>query len=58
MVEHDCARVAARLATGAGKQLAQSTGLPQLREYVMGLHVVLYAHSGCRFVGVRQAALD
>lgn len=35
----------ASLRLAAVQQLARSAGLPQLREYVIGPHVVLYAHS-------------
>jgi hypothetical protein len=35
----------ASLRLAAVLQLAQSAGLPHLREYVMGSHLVLYAHS-------------
>ncbi len=35
----------ASLRLAAVQQLAQSAGLPQLREFVIGSHVVLYAHS-------------
>lgn len=34
----------------AVQQLAQSAGLPHLREYVIGSHVVLYAHSDTEVV--------
>ena len=40
----------ASLRLAAVQQLAQSAGLPQLREYVIGSHVVLYAHSDTEFV--------
>lgn len=30
--------------------LARQTGLPHLREYVLGQHVVLYAHSDAELV--------
>lgn len=35
----------ASLRLAAVQQLAQSAGLPHLREYVIGSYVVLYAHS-------------
>lgn len=35
----------ARLRTEAVRQLAQRAGLPSLREYIVGQHVVLYVHS-------------
>ncbi len=35
----------ASLRLAAVQQLAQSAGLPQLREFVIGSHAVLYAHS-------------
>lgn len=35
----------ATLKTHAVQQLAEQAGLPHLREYVVGQHVVLYAHS-------------
>lgn len=35
----------ARLKTEAVLQLAEQAGLPGLREYVIGQHIVLYAHS-------------
>lgn len=37
--------VQARLRVEAVQQLAQQAGLPHLREYVVGRHIVLYAHS-------------
>lgn len=40
----------ASLRLAAVQQLAQSAGFPQLREYVIGLHVVLYAHSDTEVV--------
>jgi hypothetical protein len=40
----------ASLRLAAVQVLAQSAGLPQLREYVMGSHVVLYAHSDTEVV--------
>lgn len=40
----------ASLRLAAVQQLAQSAGLPQLREYVIGPHVVLYAHSDTEVV--------
>ena len=42
--------VQASLRLAAVQQLAQSAGLPQLREYVIGSHVVLYAHSDTEVV--------
>ena len=35
----------ASLRLAAVQQMAQSAGLPELREYVIGSHLVLYAHS-------------
>ena len=35
----------ARLRAAAVQQLAAQAGLPYLREYVVGRHIVLYAHS-------------
>lgn len=35
----------ARLKTEAVMQLAVQAGLPSLREYIVGQHIVLYAHS-------------
>lgn len=35
----------AQLKSGAVSQLAEQAGLPSLREYVIGQHIVLYAHS-------------
>lgn len=40
----------ASLRLAAVQQLAQSAGLPHLREYVIGFHVVLYAHSDTEVV--------
>ena len=40
----------ASLRLAAVQQLAQSAGLPHLREYVMGSYVVLYAHSDSEVV--------
>ena len=40
----------ASLRLAAVQKLAQSVGLPQLREYVIGSHVVLYAHSDTEVV--------
>ena len=40
----------ASLRLAAVQQLAQSAGLPQLREYVIGSHLVLYAHSDTEVV--------
>lgn len=37
--------VQARLRSEAVQQLAAQAGLPYLREYVVGRHIVLYAHS-------------
>ena len=37
--------VQARLKASAVQQLAEQAGLPHLREYVVGQHIVLYAHS-------------
>ena len=37
--------VQARLRVAVVQKLAQQAGLPYLREYVVGRHVVLYAHS-------------
>lgn len=36
----------ARLRLAAVQQLARQAGLSELREYVVGQHIVLYAHSG------------
>lgn len=38
------------LRLAAVQQLGQSAGLPHLREYVIGSHVVLYAHSDTEVV--------
>jgi plasmid stabilization system protein ParE len=35
----------AKMKTEALQQLAEQAGLPHLREYVVGRHIVLYAHS-------------
>ena len=35
----------ARLKSNAVRLLAEQAGLPHLREYVIGQHIVLYAHS-------------
>ena len=40
----------ARLRLAAVQRLALSAGLPNLREYVVGSHVVLYAHSDTEVV--------
>ncbi len=40
----------ASLRLAAVLQLAQTAGLPHLREYVIGSHVVLYAHSDSEVV--------
>lgn len=37
--------VQARLRAEAVQQLAAEAGLPSLREYILGRHIVLYAHS-------------
>lgn len=37
--------VQARLRVAVVQQLAQQAGLPHLREYIVGRHIVLYAHS-------------
>jgi hypothetical protein len=37
--------IQAKLKTNAVRQLAEQAGLPDLREYVVGQHIVLYAHS-------------
>ncbi len=37
--------VQARLRVAVVQKLAQQAGLPHLREYVVGRHIVLYAHS-------------
>lgn len=42
--------VQARLRTEAVQQLAVQAGLPSLREYIVGSHVVLYAHSDVEVV--------
>lgn len=41
----DAKSAQARLKTEAVMQLAEQAGLPDLREYVVGQHIVLYAHS-------------
>ena len=41
----DAKSAQARLKTEAVMQLAEQAGLPSLREYVVGQHIVLYAHS-------------
>jgi hypothetical protein len=40
----------ASLRMAAVQRLAQSAGLPNLREYVVGTHVILYAHSSSEVV--------
>ena len=40
----------ATLRLAAMQQLAQSAGLPHLREFVIGPHLVLYAHSDTEVV--------
>jgi hypothetical protein len=40
----------ASLRLAAVQRLAQTAGLPHLREYVIGSHVVLYAHSDSEVV--------
>jgi hypothetical protein len=40
----------AKLKTNAIQQLAEQAGLPGLREYVVGQHIVLYAHSDTEVV--------
>jgi len=40
----------ATLRLAAVQQLTQSAGLPHLREFVIGTHVVLYAHSDTEVV--------
>lgn len=42
--------VQARLRWAAVQKLAQTVGLPHLREYVIGSHLVLYAHSDTEVV--------
>ncbi len=42
--------VQSRLRTAAVLQLAEQAGLPNLREYVVGRHIVLYAHSEAQVV--------
>lgn len=37
--------VQAQLRVAVVQQLAQQAGLPHLREYIVGRHIVLYAHS-------------
>ncbi len=37
--------IQAKLKAAAVRQLAEQAGLPNLREYVVGQHIVLYAHS-------------
>lgn len=39
-----------RIKTEKVKQLAEQAGLPDLREYVIGQHSVLYAHSATKIV--------
>ena len=41
----DAKSAQARLKTEAVMQLAEQAGLPELREYVVGQHIVLYAHA-------------
>jgi plasmid stabilization system protein ParE len=41
----DAKSAQARLKTEAVMLLAEQAGLPELREYVVGQHIVLYAHS-------------
>lgn len=41
----DAKSAQARLKTDAVMQLAEQAGLPELREYVVGQHIVLYAHA-------------
>lgn len=40
----------ARLKVEAVMQLAERAGLPDLREYIVGQHIVLYAHSDSNVV--------
>lgn len=40
----------ARLKTNAVLQLAHQAGLPDLREFIVGQHIVLYAHSDTEVV--------
>lgn len=40
----------AKLKAAAVQQLAEQAGLPELREYVVGQHIVLYAHSATEVV--------
>jgi hypothetical protein len=42
--------VQARLRVVVVQRLAQQAGLPYLREYVVGRHIVLYAHSDVEVV--------
>ncbi len=42
--------VQAKLQAHAVQQLAEHLGLPSLREYVIGQHIVLYAHSNTHVV--------
>ena len=41
----DAKSAQARLKTEAMMQLAEQAGLPELREYVVGQYIVLYAHA-------------
>ena len=40
----------ARLKADAVQRLAEQTGLPSLREFIVSQHIVLYAHSGTEVV--------
>ena len=40
----------ARLKAHTIQQLAQTIGLPELREFIVGQHIVLYAHSASEVV--------
>lgn len=40
----------AKLKAAAVGQIAEQAGLPHLREYIVGQHIVLYAHSDTKLV--------
>ena len=42
--------VQAKLKTASVLQLAEQAGLPHLREFIVGQHIVLYAHSATEVV--------
>ena len=46
----DAKSAQARLKAGSLKALAERAALPNLREYVVGQHIVLYAHSDSEVV--------